>query len=498
MTFATAQRRQPATELIYRTATELASMIRQRQVSAAEVVEAHLEQIGRHNERLNSIVTLDSDRARQRAAEADADLARGRLWGPLHGVPVTIKDAFETSGLRTTSSHRPLLEYLPKTDATPVARLRQAGAIILGKTNMPELAMDLQSNSPLFGPARNPWDATRTPGGSTGGGAAAVAAGFSPLELGSDIGGSIRIPSHFCGVLGCKPTEHLVSSAGHIPELPGQLRTTRHLGVFGPLARSLEDLRLALVLMSGSDGRDWEVPPVSLVEQPVPDLADLRIAWTDDFAGVPVSGETRTMLSDLADRLSNVGCRVERSSPVDFDFEAAWQTYGEILGAEVGFNVSRALRAASRLVGPIIFRKVPLYRAINRGVTLGLRDYMSALVRRDSLIAALERFLSKWDAWICPVASTPAFTHRSSGLPRSTRPIDVDGRELEYYTATMSYATPFNLTGSPVIILPVALTHDGMPIAVQVVGRRWQDMGLLAAASRLQEVTGPFRRPPGY
>lgn len=485
-------------DLVFRSATELADIIRKRVVSTREVVRAHLDHIDKHNPRLNAVVTLDAEEALRHASEADRALAAGDLWGPLHGVPVTIKDAFETKGLRTTSSYRPLSNYLPGEDAPVVARLRAAGAVILGKTNMPELAMDFQSNSPLFGPARNPWDLQRTPGGSTGGGAAAVAAGLSPLEIGSDLGGSIRIPSHFCGVFGYKPTEHLVPSTGHIPEIPGQIRAVRHMEVCGPIARSIEDLKNVLLLLAGPDGKDWEVPPLPLHPEPVPPFLGLRIAWTDDFAGVPVCREAREGLADLAERLSAAGCRVERCCPEGFAFEDAWETYGQIVGAEMGFNFPAGRKTASRLFGQVLFRRVPLYRAIIRGVTLQLGSYLAALARRDALITALDRFLACRDAWLCPVSATPAFTHRASGTARVVEPLEVDGRKVEYYTANMSYTTPFNLTGNPVVVLPLTRSEQGLPIGVQVVGRRWHDMRLLAVATRLSELTGPFKLPPGF
>jgi len=231
-------------DLCFRTATELAQLIRERQVSAIEVTEAFLAQIAEHNGRLNAIVFLDEARVRRRAQEADAALAAGQVRGPLHGVPTTVKDVYETAGMRTTSGHGPLADYVPQQDATIVARLRAAGAIILGKTNTSELASDMQTNSPPLGRANNPWDVGRTTGGSSGGEGAAVAAGLSPLGIGSDLAGSIRFPAHCCGVLGMKPTEYRVSGAGHIPPLPGAPRDLPHMCVFGPLARSVADLRL--------------------------------------------------------------------------------------------------------------------------------------------------------------------------------------------------------------------------------------------------------------
>jgi len=270
-------------DLVFASAQELAMRIRQRRVSATEVLEGYLAQIAAHHTALNAIITLDEEGARTRATAADAALARGEVWGPLHGVPVTIKDAIETVGLRTTGGFPPLAAYVPTTDAPVVARLRAAGAIIMGKTNVPVLSADYRADNPIFGRTNNPWALDRTPGGSTGGGAAALAAGLTALEVGSDLAGSVRIPAHYCGVYGLKPTEHRVPCTGHIPEVPGTLKGRRHMQTIGPLARSVEDLALALRLMAGPDGWQWEVPPVPLLPAADRPLETLRLAWTDAF-----------------------------------------------------------------------------------------------------------------------------------------------------------------------------------------------------------------------
>ncbi len=486
------------TVLVFQTVGQLAGRIRSREVSSVEVLEAHLRQIRAHNPALNAIATLDEGPALERAGEADEALARGETWGSLHGVPVTIKDSFETAGLKTTSSYKPLAGYRPQKDATVVARLRGTGAILLAKTNMPELAVDIQSASPLFGRANNPWDLERTPGGSTGGGAAAVAAGLSPLEIGSDIGGSIRIPSHFCGLFGFKPTEHRVPQSGHLPNLPGDPKTVRHMAAYGPLARSVEDLRLCLSVISGPDGRDWEVPPVPLEEGPDRPLEEAAFAWTDDFGGVPVTADTRAALGKMAQSLSDQGCRVERLNPPGFDFTAAWRAFGEIVGTETGANLPLPLRIIGALAAPILSRKDPLFRAMMRGFQFDMRRYMKALTLRDSLIGALDRFLADRDAWICPVSATPAFKHKRPAARLPGQSIEVDGLKIPYWVAGVSYTSVFNLTGNPVVVLPVARSAEGLPIGVQVVGRRWQDMRLLNLTQKVAEVTGPFQRPPGY
>lgn len=483
-------------DLVFLSASQLVKAIREGSVSAVEVLEAHLAQIAQYNPVLNAIVTLDSEQALTRAKLADTALAQGELWGPLHGVPVTIKDLFDTAGLRTTWSYRPRANYIPQQDATAIARLRAAGAILIGKTNMPERAIGSQCDSPLFGRTNNPWNLNCTPGGSTGGGAAAVAAGLSPLEIGSDLGGSIRLPAHFCGVFGFKPTEHRVSMAGASLRLKGATGW-QHMRVAGPLARSISDLRLALSLIEGPDGRQWSVPPVAaepLQERP---LRECRFAWTDNFDGIPVTAETRTAIEKLAVMLEQLGCRVERCNPPGFNFSSALQTFGEIIGNEIGVTTP----TLNRLMLSILLRArsdEPLLRGLVKGAALSMQRYVEALSRRDAFIAEMEKFISDWDAWLCPVAPGPAFTHRKLLHPLLGGPLEVDDRKLPYWLWSTTYTAVFNLTGNPAVVLPVARSQSGLPIGVQLVGRRWKDMQLLNIAEKLVEVTGSFQRPPGY
>lgn len=480
-------------EILFLSASEIAKKIREREISAEAVVETHLKHIAQHNPALNAIVTSNEPNARRRAKEADEALEQGEVWGPLHGVPITIKDSLETEGLRTTSSFKPLADHIPRQDATVVARMRAAGAVILGKTNMPMLAGDVQTNSPLFGVTNNPWDLSRTPGGSTGGGAAAVAAGLSPLEIGSDIAGSIRIPSHFCGVFGLKPSEHRVPLTGHIPEPPGAPKGVRHIAVVGPLARSVEDLRLALSIIAGPDNREWEVPPVPLQSPPALSLKEYRFAWTDEFAGVPVTAETKNALAELANKLTDRGCYVEKCGPPNFDFHGAWFTYGEMYGGEVGSTMPAVPRFLTALQFIRWRKHSPIIQGAVRGMDLSMTAYVKALTRRDGFIAALESFLEPWDGWLCPAAAVPAFPHCKTG-----KPILVDEERVSYYMAAMGFTSIFSLTGNPVVVLPLTLSGEGLPIGVQVVGRRWRDMELLNAAEALTGVTGSFRRPMGF
>ncbi|NEO44143.1 MAG: amidase [Moorea sp. SIO4A3] len=449
--------------LVFFSASELAKAIRDRTVSSVEVLDAHLEHIALHNSKLNAIITLDVENAYQRAKKADEALGRGEIWGRLHGVPITIKDSLETKGLRTTSSYEPLANYVPTQDATVVARLRAAGAILLGKTNTPKLTADFQTNSPLFGRTNNPWNLDYTSGGSTGGGAAAVAAGLSPLELGSDLGGSIRVPGHFCGVFGLKPTEHRVSTFGHIPELPGKPKTIRHLQTIGPLARCVEDLRLCLSLIQGLDPQQNWLLPIPTEQFKLENLRAYRYAWTTGFGDIPASTETKRCLEKLALSLENLGCCIEEHNPPNLDVTVARETYSEILRFEFGLS------------------------EINQ------QQYEHALHKRHRIITDLESFLSDWDVWLCPVVPIAAFTHRPSG-----EPIEIDGKQFPYLKAIGAYTTLFNLGGNPVIVLPLSQSQKGLPIGVQVVGRRGSDMRLIAIAETLTQITGGFQPPPGY
>lgn len=484
-------------DLVFLSASQLAKAIRERSVSSSEVLEAHLAQIAQHNCVLNAIVTLDSEQALTRAKQADTALAQGELWGPLHGVPVTVKDLFDTAGLRTTWSYKPRANYIPQQDATAIARLRAAGAILIGKTNMPERAIGSQCDSPLFGRANNPWNPNYTPGGSTGGGAAAVAAGLSPLEIGSDLGGSIRLPAHFCGVFGFKPTEHRVSMAGASLKLKGAKAGWQHMRVAGPLARSISDLRLALSLIEGPDGRQWSVPPVAAEPLQERQLRECRFAWTDNFGGIPVTAETQTTIEKLAVMLEQLGCRVERCNPPGFNFSSALQTFGEIIGTEIGVTTP----ALNRLMLSVVLRTrsdEPLLRGLVKGATLSMQRYVEALSRRDAFIAEMEQFISNWDVWLCPVAPGPAFTHRKQLHPLLGGPLEVDDQKLPYWLWSTTYTAVFNLTGNPVVVLPIARSQSGLPIGIQLVGRRWKDMQLLSIAEKLVEVTGSFQRPLGY
>lgn len=455
--------------MLFQSAQRLARMIQERQVSAVEVLEAHLAQIRARNPELNAIVTLDESGARQRAQEADAALARGECWGELHGVPLTLKDSHSVAGMRTTAGWTRLADYIPTEDGSVAARLKAAGAIIMGKSNVPVLLGDYQSDNPIFGRTQNPWNLQRTPGGSSGGAAAALAAGMTPLEIGSDIGGSIRVPSHFCGVFGLKTTENHVSRHGQIPSPPGTPPTDRVMASVGPIARNMEDLALAYRIIAGADPAAPEIPPVPVERVAPPPLKKLRIAWTSAFPGNYVAKEIRAAIERVASALACAGATVEKTLP-ELDYELESTTFQSLL--DFTFRTFIPLREGQQ----------PLTAA----------DYLTALYHRDHYIRTWERFLDDWDVLICPVASTTAFPHCPMGTP-----LTVDDRTVGYFE-TFASCWHFSLTGHPVLTMPVGLDGNGLPIGMQVVTKRWADARLLAIGESLAEVTGPFQRPSGY
>lgn len=453
--------------LVFSSTTELAAAIQAKSVLAAEAVEAYLAQIEAHNPDLNAVVTLDAEHARERAREADEALAHGEVWGPLHGVPFTLKDALATAGVRTTTG-APWLDHVPDFDSTVAARLKAAGGILLGKTNVAAMLGDYQSANPIFGRTSNPWNVERTSGGSSGGAAAALAAGMTPFEIGTDLSGSIRIPAHFCGVFGLKPTENRVPATGLIPGLP-PTRSVRVMSCLGPMARTAEDLSLLYSTIAGPDGCDIEVQPVPVDAVPGLDLKSLRIAVAPTFPGIPVAADIRGAVEGLAQQLTGVCAAVEEAPLPPVNFNEDLMRAGTLIGMMVG-----------------------AFQSDEQDHPTTLDQYLETLHQRDHSIIAWERFFDEWDALICPPSAVTAFPHCEPGSP-----LRLDDGDMMYWTVS-AHSTIFNYTGHPAVVLPYRLDRDGLPIGIQLVGKRWGESRLLAIARALADVTGPFRRPPGF
>lgn len=475
----------------FETATSLARAIRNEKLTSHAATEAHLERIARVNGEINALVVVDREGALKAARAADRAAAKkGAKLGPLHGVPITIKEAFDVAGLRTTSSHPPLKDNVATSDASLVARLRAAGAVILGKTNVPELCADFQTDSPLFGTSRNAWDGRRTAGGSTGGGAVAVAARLSPLELGSDIGGSVRNPAHYNGIFSLKPTEWRVPSHGHVPDLPGKTRVVRYMGTFGPLARSVEDLELALRIVAGPDGYEAEAPPVPIGPTPRLAASDLRIAVLESNPLVQVSQDMAKVVQATARLLSKAGAKVKRAEPEALDWQQAWDDWSDLFQYMI-----QALQPA--VLRERLFAKAkasdPSVRSAARGAQLDMAQFFAVLDRRDRAMRQCETFLDDYDAWLMPVMPDAAFIRQSQ-----KEPLVIDGRPHPYFFAGTSYNFLANLTGQPSIVLPCGFSKEGLPIGLQLTGKRWGEAKLLGVAKVLEKLLPPCPVPPAY
>lgn len=482
-------------DLDFASAGEVARAIRRGDVSSVELTGHALDRIKRYNPRLNAIVTLTEDAALGRARAADEARARGDWWGPLHGVPCTIKDTFETAGVRTTAGVSSLAQHMPTRNAAVVERFRAAGAVILGKTNVPEWASDWQSYNAIFGAANNPWDLSRTPGGSSGGEAAALAAGLSYLSVGSDIGGSIRVPAHFCGVYGHKPTLGVVPLRGHIPPPPGgPPGAPSTLAVAGPLARSASDLTLALQVLGGPDGDEARAYRWSPLPARGSRLTDYRIGFVLDDRRCPVSPEVGGVVQQAVDALKKAGAHLEEGWPPGVVPSNQYDTYLYLLFATFGFQLQDEQLESYRALAAT---KDGSYRStIAQAWTDPVRSLQAAGGRRMAARAVWQEYFRTHDAFLLPTSFVPAFPHDHS-QPQLARRLATPAGPREYFDLCfwISFAT---LTGLPATTAPIGLTSDGLPIGLQVIGPYLEDLTPIDIAGRLGEVVGGFRRPVGY
>lgn len=482
--------------IVQLSAAELARRIQSRALGSEQVVRAFIGHIARQNAKYNAIVLLDWSAALERAQAADEALARGEVWGPLHGVPVTIKDTYAISGLRTTAGDPDLMGYVPQEDAAIVSLLRRAGAIVLAKTNAATLAMDMQTNNAIFGRTPNPWDTKLTVGGSSGGCAAAVATHMSALSFGSDLAGSIRLPAAYAGIWGLRPTHGVVSMQGHIPPKPDEVNGIRTMAVAGPLANSVEDLQLALSVLAQTSTQDQTVAPLKPRQAPPASIKDLKFAYMDELGGIPVSREIKDALQRVVDQLRAAGATVVRAEPRDFSYQRTWETWGALVGMQGGYERSNLVRWFGRLFAYQSVADIPHQRRILDPISV--EGYMRALTEKEAQTNALEHFLSGYDGWIVPVASLPPFEHhtpsRTFGIFNVyDKPLQVDGHDLAYYNVTQSYTTLFSVTEGPVISMPAGQTGNGLPVGFQLVGRRFEDWRLLDVARLLEPELSKLR-----
>ena len=460
-------------ELIYASVGDIARAIREKKVSSKEAVEAHLERIEEVNTRLNAVVQIVGDRARVEAREADQTLARGEAKGPLHGVPVTIKDSLDTAGVVTTGGTSGRAGFVPAKDATVVARLRGAGAILIGKTNTPELTLAGETDNLVYGRTNNPYDLSLSPGGSSGGAAAIVAAGGSPLDLGSDTGGSIRGPAQLCGIAGIKPTSGRVPRAGHI--VPYGLGALDSLTQLGPMARYVDDLALVLPIIAGQDWRDPAIVPMPIGEPDAVDLGTLRVAVHTDNGIVAATPETEQAVRAAASKLSDAGASVEEARP-DVLRQTA-DLYRRLDTADGGAWVRRLLEKAGTTEPHPWVRK-----DLEEAMPVTAEQFSALLEELDRFRSSMLAFIQDYDVLVCPVAAFHALPHGATHIP---------GVYQDF-----SHTAAYNLTGWPGAVVRAGTSTEGLPLAVQVVARPWREDVALAVVKHIEEALGGWKRPP--
>lgn len=470
-----------ANDLTSKSATELIALIRSRVISPVEIVAAHLRRIEEINPALNAIVTIAGD-AMDRARQAEADMISGKNNGPLHGLPVTVKDTIDTAGLRTTAGSRVRADHIPERDAPAVARLKSAGAIILGKTNTPEMAIPYETDNLVFGRANNPHDMQLTPGGSSGGEAAAIAACLSPAGLGSDLSGSIRVPAHFCGIAGLKPTAGRVPMEGHTPAATGPLS----LGAcIGPMARRVEDLALLFNVLA--DPTQFEISCTDLLLEPH-QLRGLRVAWYSNDEVAPVSEEIRGAVESSANLLADAGLEVLQENPPGISKGS--QLWIELFATAAAGEITSLYLRREEEAGPNVAK---LLREVDEQPK-GFDDRIKVAERLAAAVLERERLREELLQWmkttpllLAPVGATVAFEH---GAER----VKTNGHSISIFRA-FSYSQTFNVFGLPSVAVPVGCTAGGLPIGVQIIGRPFEERTVLGAATIVEEALGGWRRP---
>jgi len=474
-------------DLNFLSAVEMAEQICARTISPVELVDTHLGRIAELNSprasKLNAFVRVDVDGARAQAKIAEAAAGSRGLahsLGALHGVPLSVKSSVDVAGWPCECGSRLRKGYVPSEHATLVKRLRAAGAILLGNTNVPEFLMAYETDNSLYGRTNSPWDLQRTPGGSSGGEAAAIAAGCSAGGVGSDGGGSIRIPAHFSGICGLKPTPGRVPSTGHYPASAGPFA---QLGVVGPMARTVADVARLFAVMAGPDFGDPASAPVPLRVWSEEEVRKLRVAYFEDDGVTPVTPETAAVVRAAAEALRAQGFQVEAWRPQNLD--RVWQLWWNLFGRAVQMAFAATVEGREAELSP-------MYRAWRQRVALEPpmdgREWLNTLVGRDALREKLLRQMETFPILLCPACAIPAFRH-------GEREWMVQGRKVEYLKA-MSYSQWFNLLGNPAAVVPVGRSPESLPIVVQIVGRPWEDEAVLAVAAKIEAACGGFRRPP--
>jgi amidase len=481
----------------FKSATELSAALAAKKVSALELAQDAIGRIERHDSKINAICVRDFDRGLEAARAADAARARGETR-PLLGIPLTVKESFNVAGLPTTWGFPPQKDFVPPQDALAITRVKDAGGVILGKTNLPAGLADWQSYNEIYGTTNNPYDLGRTPGGSSGGSSAALAAGYGPLSLGSDIGGSLRVPAFHCGVYAHKPTYNLVPPRGHIPPQVPPIPLDRDMAVIGPMARSAADLSLLLDVMAGPDPLDaGKAYTLALPPPRHATLRDFRVLVVDSDPVLPASKEIRDAIEKLAGNLAGSGASIARQSPLLPDFADSSRLYMRMLLSFLGAFFPPEVVAGARVgAAQLAADNKSLAAERLRGITQSHRDWVLDDGARARLRAQWRELFRNFDAVICPIMPTPAYPHDHSE-PQEARRIRIDGKDY-VYPDQLAWPGIATLPGLPATAIPTGFAPDGLPVGVQIVGPWLEDRTPLKLAELIEREFGGFVPPPMF
>lgn len=467
-------------DLTFLSAVEMARQIREKKISPVELADAYLAKIERLNPKLNAFVQIYPERVRNEARAAEAASMKGESLPPLHGVPISIKSSIDVAGMKCEAGTRLRAGHVASSDAPLVARLRQAGAIVLGVTNTPEMLMAWETGNPLYGRTNNPWDLERTPGGSSGGEAAAIASGMSAAGVGSDGGGSIRVPAHFSGICGLKPTPGRIPATGHYPESGGPFALT---GVVGPMARTVADLKVLFEIMQGPDLGDTCAAPVPVRWPKESEIKQLRVGYFEDDGRTPVIPEIRQAIRKAADTLARAGFQVEPFRPEGLEeARVLWKKFFVKMG---GMMIGPMFDQSQQNANPMLKEYLEWSAA---EPSLSGPAVIDAWIRRDVLRASFLAQMRRYPILLCPAAAIAAFRH-------GERNWMIEGKNVHYLDA-WSYCEWFNLLGNPGTVVPVSHSQEGLPIGVQIVSRPWEEEQGLAVAALLEKECGAWKIPP--
>lgn len=476
---------------IYRSATDLAGMIRTGRATSTDIVKEHIAQLHKHNPILNAVVIHLEEEALKIAEECDLEAREGKYRGPLHGVPMTVKEQFWVKGTRSTLNFRAYKDWVAPRDAIVVERLRKAGAVILGKTNVSKNLLDYQISGDIYPDGKNPYNLDYSPGGSSGGSAAAVASGMVPIELGGDFGGSIRNPANFCGLYGLKPTENTIPGHGHVPRPEKSKSYIFHMATSGPLSRTPEDLELVWDVIKGPSKGNRAIPRIEWHNPGNRKISDYRIAWTDAWPDYETSQTTREIITVFVDLLAHQGVKTTQAIPGNDLHERSLDIHKRL-------TMMLILMEAPWFIKPFII--AGLKGSVLKGIKNipwkikdSLLDYSVLLGKRAQVTLEWEQFFENYDLLISPVGYGPAYKRCRAG-----EKIQYDGKEILYINYVWPYVACFNASGHPAIHIPLGIGDNGLPVGIQVTGPYWSEPDLLHFAKQVSKFINGFIRPEGY